>query len=161
MLTKESLLDVRPMSRLKAAILRSTAGVATLVSLYALYIEYRVHQDSDYDAFCDISPSISCSKVLTSEWSYLFFGVPNPVFGLLYYAGIFFFLKYIPNAMLVFFCVLSVIFSSLLIYVLAVILKDFCLVCAAIHVVNFSQIIAHIALQDPPYGKGQSGKKEN
>jgi len=161
MLEEEPLLLVRPMSSLKAAILQSSSLIGTLVSVYALYVSYRAHQDPEYDALCDISPGIRCSKVLTSEWSYMFFGVPHSIFGVLYYAAQLFLLGYIPKPTLFYFSFLSVIFSAGLMYVLAVYLKEFCVVCAAIHLINFSQFVVHLAIQDPSYEKGQSIKKDN
>jgi len=161
MLTKDSLLLVRPMSSFKAAILRSSSAIGTIVSIYALYVADRARHDPEYDALCDISPGISCSKVLTSEWSYLFYGMPHSIIGVLYYAAQLFILGYIPNAVLFYSCFLSVLFSAGLIYVLAAFLKEFCMVCAAIHLINFSQFIAHIALKDPSEEKKQSMKKDN
>lgn len=39
-----------------------------LVSLYALHVETRKHKDPSYRALCDISNTMNCSRVLTSEW---------------------------------------------------------------------------------------------
>lgn len=144
----ESMLVVSPMTRLKSTIIRSSAGFAVLVCIYGLYVEYKVHKNPDYVAMCDFSEGVNCSKVMSSEWSTLIFGIPNPVFGLVYYFGLFLLLGYIPTAALHFFCVVSVIFSALLAYVLATILKDFCLVCFAIYVVNGVHLVAHFALSD-------------
>lgn len=38
-----------------------------LLSVYAYYVEVRAEEDSSYQALCDISQRISCTKVFTSE----------------------------------------------------------------------------------------------
>ena len=43
----------------------SLLGIA--VSLYSLYVEHHKEADESYEAFCDISPSVSCSAVISSE----------------------------------------------------------------------------------------------
>lgn len=43
----------------------STCGL--LLSVYALYIEIRKHKDHKYVAMCDLSESVSCSRILTSR----------------------------------------------------------------------------------------------
>jgi uncharacterized membrane protein len=48
----------------------ATASVGIVVSLYALSIEKAVHGGAPIgEAMCDISPSMSCSKVLGSDYS--------------------------------------------------------------------------------------------
>lgn len=38
------------------------------VCIYALSVEFHKEADPGYEAMCDISETMSCSKVLTSEW---------------------------------------------------------------------------------------------
>lgn len=42
--------------------------IGTGLSLYSYYVETKLAEDSSYEAMCDISEQISCSKVFTSEW---------------------------------------------------------------------------------------------
>uniref|UniRef100_A0AAY5L0X8 vitamin-K-epoxide reductase (warfarin-sensitive) n=1 Tax=Esox lucius TaxID=8010 RepID=A0AAY5L0X8_ESOLU len=68
-----------------------------LLSVYAFHVETEKSRDSNYRALCDISNSISCSKVFTSRWGRGFgllgsiFGndsamnQPNSVYGILFY----------------------------------------------------------------------------
>lgn len=39
-----------------------------LISLYAFHVEREKTRDANYRAMCDLSSSISCSKVFTSRW---------------------------------------------------------------------------------------------
>lgn len=42
--------------------------IGTGLSVYSYYVETMLAEDSSYEAMCDISEQISCSKVFTSEW---------------------------------------------------------------------------------------------
>lgn len=41
--------------------------IGTGLSVYSYYVETMLAEDSSYEAMCDISEQISCSKVFTSE----------------------------------------------------------------------------------------------
>ena len=41
--------------------------IGICLSYYAYFVETTKEVDNDYQAMCDISPSISCSKVFTSK----------------------------------------------------------------------------------------------
>eukprot|EP01039_Chlorochromonas_danica_P002133 gene2134-2327_t len=70
--------------------------VGIVVAAYAIYIEVETSSESDYEALCDISQEISCTKVLESDYSRMisFLGIvpknsvldqSNAVYGLLFY----------------------------------------------------------------------------
>lgn len=48
-----------------------TCAVGMLLSAYAYYVEVSAESDHDYNAMCDISEHISCTKVFTSEYCFL------------------------------------------------------------------------------------------
>ncbi|MBN3313063.1 VKORL protein, partial [Atractosteus spatula] len=68
-----------------------------LLSFYAFHVETEKARDPNYLAMCDVSDSVSCSKVFTSRWGRGFgllgsiFGKnsamnqPNSVYGLMFY----------------------------------------------------------------------------
>jgi vitamin-K-epoxide reductase (warfarin-sensitive) len=131
-------------------------GVA--VALYALYVEYRSAADPDYEALCDISESIKCTKVLMSEYGHILskwgvvgetsvFNVPNPVLGLCFYLLVLLwpFPQRWPVLLASF---LSLLFSAYLAYILATVLKDFCLVCVSSYVVNTAILFTELLLGD-------------
>lgn len=46
-----------------ASVAGALGAVGFLVSSYALWIDLRVQEDPGYVASCDVSPSVSCSRV--------------------------------------------------------------------------------------------------
>lgn len=55
-------------------------ALGLLLSVYSLYVEHSKSADPTYEAMCDLSARITCSKVFTSEYGKLLskFGlVPN------------------------------------------------------------------------------------
>jgi len=107
-------------------------------------------------ALCDISESISCSKVFNSSYG-KGFGVIGPllgedhplnqsnsVYGIIFYSlmGVlsFFNVKAI-STMQVFFSVCSNLMSVYLGYILYFILDDMCVVCVSTYVINFLLLI--------------------
>uniref|UniRef100_A0A2P2I346 vitamin-K-epoxide reductase (warfarin-sensitive) n=1 Tax=Hirondellea gigas TaxID=1518452 RepID=A0A2P2I346_9CRUS len=51
-----------------------------MLSVYAVYVEVKKEEDSDYVALCDITEIISCSKVFSTKYA-KGFGVIGPIFG--------------------------------------------------------------------------------
>uniref|UniRef100_A0A673K8M8 vitamin-K-epoxide reductase (warfarin-sensitive) n=1 Tax=Sinocyclocheilus rhinocerous TaxID=307959 RepID=A0A673K8M8_9TELE len=123
-----------------------------LISLYAFHVEREKTRDANYRAVCDLSSSISCSKVFTSRWGRGFgllgtiFGndsavnQPNSVYGILFY--IFqLLLGLTASAMaaliLMTTSIASVMGSLYLGYILYFVLKDFCFICVTTYALNF------------------------
>ncbi|XP_059404886.1 vitamin K epoxide reductase complex subunit 1-like protein 1 [Carassius carassius] len=123
-----------------------------LLSLYAFHVEREKTRDANYRAMCDLSSSISCSKVFTSRWGRGFgllgtiFGKdsavnqPNSVYGILFY--IFqLLLGLTASAMaaliLMTTSIASVMGSLYLCYILYFVLKDFCVICITTYALNF------------------------
>lgn len=55
--------------RICRSIVLALCSVGISASLYAFYVETKKEADSDYKAACDISESVSCSKVFTSRYA--------------------------------------------------------------------------------------------
>ena len=84
--------------KLKYYILLSvTAFVGCLLSIYALFVETVARREDSFQALCDVSNEISCSKVFLSEYGKILsklgivphdsmLDVPNAGLGLLFYA---------------------------------------------------------------------------
>ena len=125
------------------------------LSLYAFYIETRKSTDPTYRAACDLSESMSCSRVLTSRWARGFglfgsdsiFNLPTSIFALIYYClSLLFNLSYQSKGIArlrVLFSVLTNCGSVYLGYVLYFILKDFCFICFGMYIVNFMLLISN------------------
>jgi vitamin-K-epoxide reductase (warfarin-sensitive) len=145
----------------------ATAGVA--VSLYALYVE-RHAKDDGFVALCDLSPTVSCSDVLTSEFSHVLsywrlvapgsaLDVPNAALGVLFYLGA---LSHalLPRAAVLGAATLSVALSLYLAYVLAFVLHDTCVLCISTYVLNFLIFMgaARRALAPAAAARAKAGK---
>jgi vitamin-K-epoxide reductase (warfarin-sensitive) len=63
------------------------------LSAYAFYLDFKVAENPDYEASCDLSETISCTQVVTSEYGRLFtklgfvpkgsiFDQPNAAYGM-------------------------------------------------------------------------------
>lgn len=61
-------------SRVRTALLVFTA-LGLLASTYGLYVHYRLQSDPTYISACEVSESVSCQQVLTSQYGSVF-GVP-------------------------------------------------------------------------------------
>lgn len=128
----------------------SLIGLA--LSLYAVYVEMKKESDSSFEAVCDISETISCSKVFLSEqgkiWSFL--GIipkgsvldqPNAVYGALFYVMVMILDSIDPsvksaNSLLMALGVAGAGLSAYLAKILVYDLQDTCLVCFGSYVCN-------------------------
>lgn len=109
--------------------------IGFLLSLYLYYIETKIKEKPLYKALCDISNTISCTAIAKSKYSSLA-GVSNSLKGMVYYsllAGVVLF----DYSLLVFFLsVASMGMTVYLAYISYFKLKNYCLVCNAIYIVN-------------------------
>lgn len=139
--------------------------VGSLLSLYAVYVEYEASQNDSFEALCDISDEVSCSKVFTSEYGKIFsylgiipkdsiFDQPNALFGFVFYLA--FLLLYLflhhndfGKLLLLSMGVASMILSAYLSYILAEVLKDLCVVCLSTYICNFSLFVCSSILNAP------------
>lgn len=69
-------------------ILAILGSIGTFASL-AMSVEY-IHslKDPNFDPICNINPIISCGSVLDTAQGEVFFGIPNPLLGIVGYAAI-------------------------------------------------------------------------
>ncbi|XP_005987585.1 vitamin K epoxide reductase complex subunit 1-like protein 1 [Latimeria chalumnae] len=123
-----------------------------LLSLYAYHVEREKMRDAGYQAMCDLSERISCSKVFTSRWGRGFgllgsiFGKdsamnqPNSVFGFIFYVlqmmlGMT--VSAVAALILMTSSIVSVVGALYLSYILYFVLKDFCIICITTYLLNF------------------------
>jgi len=135
------------------------SGLGFLISYYAFFVSSSKQNDSSYMALCDISESMSCSAVLTSEYSKGFgvigkiFGAEsslnqsNSFFGMIFYSAICLTCLY-PAVFLAKIQLLMAVMSTLvtvyLSYVLFYVLEVICLVCVATYIINLIFLIIAI-----------------
>uniref|UniRef100_A0A8C3HHP4 vitamin-K-epoxide reductase (warfarin-sensitive) n=1 Tax=Chrysemys picta bellii TaxID=8478 RepID=A0A8C3HHP4_CHRPI len=118
------------------------------LSVYALHVESSRERDPGYRAMCDLSPSVSCSKVFTSRWGRGFglvedllgkhsvFNQPNSLFGIVFYILQTLLGNTLAAVTLVGTSVVSIAGSLYLAYILFFVLHDFCLVCVTTYLLN-------------------------
>ncbi len=109
------------------------------VSLYAYSIE-RNARNPGYKAACDFKESMSCTKAFTSPYGKIF-GVSNSVGGIFFY--LFFFLAtfFLPKDYLFYLALISFWSTLYLAYVSYVKMKNFCVICHIIYLINILLLI--------------------
>ncbi|CAF1442372.1 unnamed protein product [Rotaria sp. Silwood1] len=129
------------------------------LSIYAYYVKQQLKKNPKYKALCDLGPNISCTKAFSSKYG-TGFGLSSSLFGensIMNASnvnfGIGFYIFQIISGLIVislfnklalFSSVLSCISSIYLAYILAFILKDFCLVCVTSYIINFGLLWSNI-----------------
>lgn len=118
------------------------ASLGLILAAYAVYVEYKSRK-GPYKALCDINDSMSCSKAFTSTYGSTL-GLQNGVWGLLFYMLVIAMTLAGMSRGVLYLAILSVLGSGYLAYVLFAKLKDFCIVCTAIYLVNIALLVASI-----------------
>jgi uncharacterized membrane protein len=121
------------------------ALIGFLLSLYAFYIERRVANNAAYRAICDLSETVNCTRVLKSKEGHVL-GVSNALIGLLFYTLIFGLSFYRQFTLIFWLAILSVIGSTYLAYVSYIKMRNVCLVCTGIYVINILLLVASYAI---------------
>lgn len=110
-------------------------GIGFLLSIYSFYVEKKLEKNNRYKAVCDINEHISCTAAAKSKFSAIG-GIPNSIKGMLFYPFMAL-LLWLGNPQLVFFLASgSMIMTFYLIYASYVKLKNYCLVCSGVYLVN-------------------------
>ncbi|XP_007894765.1 vitamin K epoxide reductase complex subunit 1-like protein 1 isoform X1 [Callorhinchus milii] len=135
----------------------SVCLLGVLLSLYAYHVESdRAGQPGHAAAMCDLSERVSCTSVLGSRWGRGFglveiiFGTdsalnqPNSIYGLIFYT-LQLLLGMTVSAMaaliLMTSSIVSVVGAMYLSYILYFVLKDFCIICIAMYILNIILLI--------------------
>ncbi|EZA49048.1 hypothetical protein DMN91_009537 [Ooceraea biroi] len=125
----------------------SACMIGIALSYYAYVVETRKEQDDSYEAMCDISENISCTKVFMSEYgkgfglipkNYWIIYQPNSIYGLIFYALLAILStsnNYNYSAIVVVLGIVSNILSVYLAYILYK-FNDVCIVCVSTYIVN-------------------------
>ncbi|XP_055843218.1 vitamin K epoxide reductase complex subunit 1-like protein 1 [Episyrphus balteatus] len=128
-----------------------TCLIGLALSGYATYVEIRVEKDDDYQAMCDISEKISCTKVFASRYGKGFgiigwilgeeslLNTPNGELGIVFYIviGILSLVEgSFSSKIQLFLAILSNCMSIYLAYLLYFVLDNLCVVCVGTYGVN-------------------------
>jgi vitamin-K-epoxide reductase (warfarin-sensitive) len=111
------------------------AVLGTKLSAYSLYVERRLRYEKEYVPLCDIRDNISCTKAFTSKAGHLAI-LPNSLYGIFFYGVVL--LLTLGGYSGIIFLLSSVVFvfSLYLAYVSFVKMKNYCLVCCGVYLVN-------------------------
>lgn len=114
------------------------------------YLRDQINKNPDYVAMCDIAEKISCSSVISSEYSKFFsfiglvpegsvLDVSTAIYGAAFYAALLI-LNVLSDAKRVILAaaVIANIISVILVYIMIFILQDLCVVCMCTHACNFT-----------------------
>jgi vitamin-K-epoxide reductase (warfarin-sensitive) len=111
-----------------------------LLSIYALYVERKIEIKKNYKPICDISEDMSCSKAFTSSYSRAA-GFSNSTGGIIFYI-LMLSLIFLGYPEYVFYLSVGALLgSAYLAYVLYFRLKNTCIVCTAIYIINVTIFI--------------------
>ena len=136
------------------------SSLGILLSTYACYVKNNSQNDSQFEATCDISESVSCSKVFNSEYGNIFSSIgilekgslldlPNAVYGCLFYILIILLSIAMPDDQYTSFLLLiltsaSMVLSAYLAYILSEVLQVICLVCFSTYACNLALFLSLI-----------------
>ena len=137
--------------------------IGLMICFYAIYVEKKTKLDKNYSPFCNISNNMKCSVVLESKYSRMMklifdlkkdniFNLPNTYYGVLFYIAIIIYPLYpfnlIPfrEALLFAISVFSILLCFLLAFILYFKLRNCCIICIAIYIVNI--VIYYIACNE-------------
>jgi vitamin-K-epoxide reductase (warfarin-sensitive) len=130
------------------------------LSSYAVYVEHMAAKDESFKALCDMTETISCSKVFSSDFGKIlsYWGIvnkgsvldqPNAVFGMIFYLLVFIVSEILKKSktsakILLLVACSGVALSAYLAYVLVFHLQDFCLVCTGSYICNAGIFISAV-----------------
>lgn len=124
-------------------IIRIIAAIGFLLSFYGWYVERQARSDKDYKAVCDISESMSCTNAFTSEYGKLI-SLSNSVWGMLFYSLVILLAFHQQMTAILGLAAFAVLGSVYLAYIQYIRMKNFCLVCTAIYLVNVALLVASL-----------------
>ena len=110
------------------------------LSCYALYIEWKTRTTSHYQALCDLAQHVSCTKAFTSPYGQLL-GLPNAAYGACFYIITAFLASSNLTSYLFYLSIAAFLGTLLLAYFSYYKMKNFCVVCSSIYLINIALLI--------------------
>jgi vitamin-K-epoxide reductase (warfarin-sensitive) len=109
--------------------------IGFVLSLYAFYVERQLREVKHYVPLCDIRDDVSCSKAFSSRYGHLGM-LPNSLYGMFFYAILFVLALAGYVTWLFVLSSIALAGSLFLAYISFVKMRNYCLVCCGIYVVN-------------------------
>lgn len=115
-------------------------ALGLLVSAYGMRVERKVKRDPSYTPLCNVGGKVMCSPALTSKYSHLL-GISNSALGMMFYPAVAV-LAILGLETLVLLAVIAAAIGSLVLaYLLVTRIKEICLVCSSIYVINLALLV--------------------
>ena len=111
------------------------AILGLILSAYSLYVEKKLAAQEDYSPVCDINKKISCSAAFESKYSRTL-GINNSILGIGFYSTIFILYLTFYAPWILYLAAFGMLTTIYLAYISYFKLKNFCLVCTSIYLVN-------------------------
>jgi|SRR5579859_2381762 len=113
------------------------------ISAYMYWIEQTLKMSPNYQAACDLSDRVSCTRVIKSEYSHLLY-ISNNIVGIIFYS-IVAILGILDAQGLVFIAALGACISSVyLAYLIYIKIKSYCVMCTSLYVINILLLLASL-----------------
>lgn len=117
------------------------AIIGLCLSLYSVFVEYKIKYNPTYKPMCDLSDRISCSKTFLSPYGKIL-KISNGFIGDFFYSGMIY-LAWFEYTTLLWYGALAAAFASVIFaYILFFKVRTICLLCISIYVVNIALLYA-------------------
>ena len=110
--------------------------IGLIISIYTVHVKNKLKNNGKYKAICDFKENISCTKALSSKYGKII-GFSNSYVGIIFYILVFILNYFEFTDYLFYLSSLAFLGSLYLAYLSYVKMKNFCLVCTAIYLINF------------------------
>mgnify|MGYP001600424065 CR=1 FL=1 len=120
--------------------------IGVFLSIYAFYIERKTRENKKYKAVCDIGNNASCTKAFSSSYGKMF-GISNSLAGIGFYIMIIILTIIGYPKIFFYFSIISLLFTLYLAYVSFFKLKNLCIICSLIYVINILLVIFGYAVK--------------
>ncbi len=119
---------------LEAMIIPILALIGLVLSAYTVKVKYSLNTPG-YKPYCDLSKNVSCSKAFSSKYGTVL-RLHNGFAGIAFYLLVLVAWYFDQHTAVLTLAVLGVLASLVLAYLSYVKMKNFCVVCTAVYVVN-------------------------
>jgi len=121
-------------------ILLILATIGLLISIYGITVERKLQQDAQYKAACDISDTISCTRLFLSPYGKML-GISNIWASAGYYVMIIAAILLNQPQLVMLITASGLLVTIVFAYILYFKVKSLCLICTSLYVVNIALFV--------------------
>lgn len=111
------------------------ASLGIVIAGYIYFVELQVEKNSSYKAMCDLSDTVSCTKVAKSRYAKMF-GISNALLGLVFYVIVMVLALLDQKNLILLLSLFACLMSVYLAYIMLTKIKSSCLMCIVTYVIN-------------------------